>query len=162
MGTTEWEPGTVAVATINGETLRVSRFRDEGWILLTDPDYYWPDDGSTPVTDVRPLVVLDLDGYDTIHGPEALRFLADKADKGKGGNVFARIARDLADQIEAQTKPPRIPEPGLWGVVRDISGEIHVRETTDATHQWFAFKQQANVRWDDITNPTLIRDGVES
>lgn len=75
----------------------------------------------------------------------------------------------LADQIEAQTKPPRIPEPGLWGVVE--AGHKHlddgrrsqfVRVATTGRAQWVEREAEADwCTWDALVDPVLVRDGIE-
>jgi len=66
----------------------------------------------------------------------------------------------LADQIEAQTKPPRIPEPSLYGVV---SSEDDRGLTTYFWHShggWHG-ENGSLVEWDDLVDPVLVRDGIE-
>ena len=72
------------------------------------------------------------------------------------------VIRSLAEQIESKTKPPRIPEPGLWGVVREgVDGDTYVRESFGTVRQWSRLGGQGLfVTWDEINNPTLIREGV--
>jgi hypothetical protein len=103
---------------------------NDGWYFAFD------------VTDVRPLVVLDLSWADSV--PVLI-------DQLRGaGYVY------LADQIEAQTKPPRIPEPGLWGVVED-GGEQWVR----GLEGWVrATSQGMHMNWYDLIDPVLVREGV--
>jgi hypothetical protein len=96
--------------------------------------------------DARPLIVLDLD---------YIRF------KSYGLRDVIGILRrdgheDIADQIEAQTKPARIPEPGLWGVV-DSDGVEFVHRPGGwqcPVGGWYS--------WDRLINPALIRDGIEA
>jgi hypothetical protein len=73
---------------------------------------------------------------------------------------------NIADQIEAQTRPPRIPEPGLWGVV-----EASVGGWTDGPSRFVNFGGSwiakspfgtKHASWSDLIDPTLIREGVES
>ena len=69
-----------------------------------------------------------------------------------------------ADQIEAQTKPARIPEPGLWGVVEASS--IYVNDRLTYVHHnkpgpWaWATQSRGSCKWDDLIDPTLIREGL--
>jgi hypothetical protein len=70
----------------------------------------------------------------------------------------------VADQIEAQTKPPRIPEPGWGGIVaaRGVSG-IRMKwvrgergwTNLDATGDHLNW-----TLWDELTDPVLVREGV--
>lgn len=64
------------------------------------------------------------------------------------------------DQIAAQTKPPRIPEPGLWGVV-----ESHIKD--DVARRWVNYGEGIwrngygnHVTWDELIDPELIREGL--
>lgn len=75
------------------------------------------------------------------------------------------VIRSLAEQITRQTKPPRIPEPGLWGVVE--AGDeglkrrtwVRVPENT-AGNNWTSTDGWARV-WDELIDPVLVRDGIE-
>lgn len=70
--------------------------------------------------------------------------------------------------MSAQTKPPRIPEPGLWGVVE--AGHEHldgrrskfVRVATTGIAQWVERGAEADwSTWDRLIDPTLVRPGIE-
>jgi hypothetical protein len=73
------------------------------------------------------------------------------------------VLRRLADQIEAQTKPPRIPEPGVWGVV-EASTESNpyrttfVRYPSDTEYRWSNAIDTCK-SWDFLIDPALIRPG---
>ena len=75
-------------------------------------------------------------------------------------DVHARATRNkIADQIEAQTKPPRIAEPGLYGVV---SSEDDRGLTTYFWHShggWHGENGSLS-EWEDLVDPVLIRPGV--
>lgn len=102
------------------------------------------------ITDARPLIVLDT--------------------KDSNGTLYHQLVAYLrrggwgitADQIEAQTKPARIPEPGLWGVVEASSMDYSSRRTYlhSLDGKWGSVK--GFNRWDRLLDPTLIRDGIES
>jgi hypothetical protein len=159
---TTFEPGTVAELLIGSERVRAI-VRDDEWLIVGHSYFKSIAVGNEAlIDDVRPLVVLDLDGI----APEAIvKALRDK-DAGTNGTGWARVA----DQIEAQTKPQRIPEPGLWGVVTfnmsfDVPGARSssgwaVRRLTDgeadwqdgAGHYW---------AWNELVDPVLVRDGIE-
>jgi len=111
------------------------------------------------VTDARPLIVLDL--VNPRRFAELLR-----AFDNNGDTSFTLAA----DQIEAQTKPPRIPEPGLWGVVEAGSTELpdkprrmYIHTGADIKWSWIATDSDETNRWtwDNLADPTLIRDGIE-
>jgi hypothetical protein len=67
----------------------------------------------------------------------------------------------MADQIEAQTKPPRIPEPGLWSVVEAGAGRIPIRRWVHHEEGWWVADTGDRLRWEDLEDPVLIRDGIE-
>jgi hypothetical protein len=160
-----YEPGTVAVATVRGvPDVRVMRCGPEQPFWMS-PAYEGDADGSEKrwrmhkdrdVTDVRPLVVLDLDDI----GMSVSDLVLDL----RGiGSVAGEI---VADQIEAQTKPQRIPEPGLWGVV-----EAHTKDNaerrqfgrvpeTDEQH-WIETDAMGWFEWRHLVDPVLVRDGIE-
>lgn len=83
-------------------------------------------------------------------------------------NNMGSIGRDIADQIEAQTKPARIEEPGLWGVVKAGCGTY--LPGSGITYNWVKHDRywmsksfpQLTVHWADLIDPTLIREGVTS
>lgn len=161
-------PGTIAHIDISAA--------GRGTVVAIWTGVFWawvPKDGSGPFegmskchatapADVRPLVVLDLDDP-TLSGNYGARVtnLLDHLRRG------TNVAQHLADQIEAQTKPPRIPEPGLWGVVETTFKDGRsrhgwaVRRLTDGGSDWQDGSGDYH-RWDDLINPTLIREGVES
>lgn len=158
---TVYEPGTVAVATVRGvPNVRVMRY------VITSGERMWLSGhrvdgvvvhGDSYVTNVRPLVVLDLD--------DPAAFAADLrwSHEEWASRDFANW---LADQIEAQSKPPRIPEPGLWGVVeaayegRRIQSKW-VRMLDGGPDEQWTNDEGDWVDWDDLINPVLIRPGIE-
>lgn len=165
---TVYEPGTVAVATVRGvPNVRVMSYTFEdvvGWASATEAGGE-VDHADHVVTDVRPLVVLDHS-----HIGDALAALQNILSSDRvmlTDHVYA--LHELAQQIEAQTKPPRIPEPGLWGVVE--AGHKHlgperrsefVRVYTEGVVQWVDRSSEADwCLWNDLIDPTLIRDGIE-
>ena len=157
----EYEPGTVAeigwrMTSGKERALRIPYgWQTESGVLVAEP------------TDIRPLVVLDLDTITTPEencgipaSTEVVKCL-NRAGESAGG-WRGTVAMRIADQIEAQVKPPRIPEPGLWGVVREgVDGDTYVRESFGTVRQWSRLGGQGLfVTWDEINNPTLIREGV--
>jgi hypothetical protein len=102
------------------------------------------------IADGRSLIVLaEPEGAPSNHYPRLVAYLR------RGGWDFT------ADQIEAQTKPVRIPEPGLWGVV-EASWDVTVR--TVWVHDRFGWASHSGqtVPWVDLIDPTLVREGVAS
>jgi len=108
----------------------------------------------------KPVVVLDLepmyDGVDMGGWSYVVNTLRDESSKA----VMTR--GDIADQIEAQTKPPRIPEPGLWGVVDAGAGRIPVRRWVHHEEDWWVADTGDRVMWGDLEDPILVREGVQS
>ena len=146
-----YERGTVAVATVRGvPNVRIA-FADADdtryqWFVISGDAADWvPNDA---ITDINPLVVIHNGDW-----PSLIRLLRESG------------FDSLPDQIEAQTKPPRIPEPGLWGVVEagcDGLGRrtwLHVNENP-AGNDWASTDGWHRV-WADLENPTLVRPGIE-
>ena len=174
---TTYEPGTVAVATVRGvPNVRV--------MLLGASDYPEKWASGTPVhdarlheerdvTDVRPLVVLDLvdvapASFTPPSAAEASLWLRRLADKW-GGSCAADVARAIADQIEAQTKPPKPAEPtGLGAVVEAEDGRKYVR-TAKTDFPWVDAANPGEnayhwTEWGGLPTPPVrvISEGVES
>jgi len=151
-----WAPGTVAVATVWGvPNVRVIAYHDDfgDWhwfssIRAGAGRFHEPDQ----VTDVRPLVVLD---------PE--KFSGHLSDSYEDGvetaiqclrETGSRVAGLLADQIEAQTKPPKPEEPlGLGAVVEDAEGQVWVRFKTAEIRPW-----RRNWPGDDVWSSEFFSD----
>jgi len=177
-----YEPGTVAVATVRGvKGVRVfcttnTTMGHVEWALgervaRFDGDSYGSGFAKPhDVTDVRPLVVLDLDEYDSQKFAGILRAILRGEGEGGFAGPWARTADSVADQIEAQTKPPRIPEPGLWGVVEASRqfpdgkgfGPAEWVHTNRAGTPWYCAQFDVHAGWHLLIDPTLIREGVES
>jgi len=158
-----YEPGTVAVATVRGvEGVRIfladPRSADEWTSAGLVDGTLWHKDKD--VTDVRPLVVLDPDDV-AADGFSTVASLVTNLRRPPSGANFSW----LADQIEAQTKPPRIPEPGLWGVVEATFRDGRsrhgwaVRRLTDGDADWQDGAGDYH-QWDDLIDPILVREGV--
>lgn len=154
---TDYKPGTVAMVRqrMTGDKQwdepRIAFYSGyhQRWIDAHDgqlsSDVFWE-------YDIRPLVVLDLDGL-----VEPQRLVDSLRHSSLCGSHA--IADAIAEQIEAQTKPPRIPEPGLWGVVEATHPLL-------PTHRWvhhekdrWVADQGTSCGWDDLRDPVLIREG---
>ena len=120
---TDFKPGDVCVATVRGvPNVRVMACPDMRLALV----HPWTSAVSIQgtrmhacedVTDVRRLVVLDLDAH--MYDASLWQHFADKV---------RFDYPSVADQIEAQTRPPKPPEPtGLGAVVKDREGHMWVR-----------------------------------
>lgn len=77
-------------------------------------------------------------------------------------NTVASIVEGFVDQIEAQTKRARIPEPGLWGVAEARTERGNDTCTWVRNRSGWQSDCGESARWDSLIDPTLIRDGVES
>lgn len=169
----DYEPGTVAVATVRGvKGVRVYRYRSSAWVSARPVDQT-RFHGDTFVTDIRPLVVVDLD--DPAEFARILRGVAMPGRPSEGdckhiinGSISARRLTVIADQIEAQTKPPRIPEPtGLAAVVKDSNGDKWIRhdsvddcEDASACIPWRRSKWGNTARWDDFHAVEVLSEGL--
>jgi hypothetical protein len=147
-----YEPGQVAVATVRGvpnvRVLRSGGDREAFWIAPTRTcgDRYHAD---SDVTDIRPLVVLDLDDF-----AWAAKVLRHPMVKALGTRTR------IAEQIEEQTKP-RIPEPGLWGVVSVERPDGLTDYYTCGPGGWFSERGE-HFNWESLPGtPTLVRPGIE-
>jgi hypothetical protein len=97
---------------------------------------------------------------DFSNGPDVSTTLVHLRDGCSDGCSVIRL---LADQIERQTKPPRIPEPGLWGVVTagDLTRDYWIHYRANGEEQWFSTDSGVTSTWDDLIDPTLVRSGIE-
>lgn len=115
----------------------------------------------------KDAVVLDLNAVDPIyprwgvveHVVAALRYAA------KGDRTYSRrVMGDLADQIAAQKKPPRIPEPG-WGAIVEAGVDAHDERllwTPNDQGFWSCKNPDEYARhWQQLLDPVLVRDGIE-
>jgi len=143
------EPGLYK-ATVNGvPDVTVMKGRDEAAYLVSTGHLATRRINSGPLTDARPLIVLDLDD------PERLVTI-----------LRANCLWGLADQIAEQTKPARIPEPGLWGVVEASSTYVDERVIymhTEGIGLWaWTTQARGSCKWDDLIDPILVREGIAS
>ena len=118
--------------------------------------------GLGNIANASPLIVLDLESdFGDQHGHliALLRNLAE----GTAAIYTDHLLRNLADQIEAQTKPARIPEPGLWGVVEAsvdaFPATIWVRRGPGSFCRWHS-PEHGYAVWDILIDPTLVREGM--
>ena len=117
--------------------------------------YYLDDDVVSAIkvddiTDARLLIVLDLgERQRREYVVEILR---------EARHAWTNA---VADQIEAQTTPARIEEPGLWGVVKagwpdDIGAPCHWMRDE---YGWTSHGG-TTLPWERLIEPVLIREGV--
>lgn len=74
------------------------------------------------------------------------------------------LMRMVADQIEPP-KPPRIEEPGKYGVVRATGHGLADVEWVNEGRFWRSLSGDPSPRtsiWSHLSNPVLVREGVQS
>lgn len=147
---TNLKPGVVAVVSSWRGELRGMKSH-AGWMVVDGSQTRGLED--TEVTAVRRLIVLDLLPY----SPGILANLIESIDMA--GHV------SVAQSIREQTKPPRIPEPGLHGVVqaRTLRGEGALQWTRYTTgdgyrNQWIGTNGDVAF-WEYLVDPILIQGG---
>lgn len=108
------------------------------------------------LTEVRQLIVLD------VEEPAECVTLFRGIAFHRGPSLHVSLLNTMADQIEEQTKPARIPEPGQWGVVKATHSPAYA-PTFYVNHGSGEWRRPSGfVRWDDLIDPTLVREGVPS
>ena len=150
-----YEPGTVALATVNGEPGRRVVLDPNGdWFTCDGGDLVWGGGSEfaerLELSDVRPLVVLD------IGSPREL------------AKVLRRDKYDhLADQIEAQTRPPKPEEPTGLGAVVEVAHGVYqwarAVRIGNGFAPWFYTDSSGNGgtrKWDDLNVTRVLSEGV--
>lgn len=157
MSAPQYEPGTVAVATVRGvPNVRVFRRYDEWTSANVTCDWIGHDDRV--VTDVRPLVVLDL------HPAKVREFAVWLR---KQSHAVDSVVEQIANQIEAQTRPPVVEPTGLLAVVVDGRGRKWFRWSHDV-HTFQPWRLVGAVhtdteddrRWDGIAAVEVLFEGL--
>jgi hypothetical protein len=149
---TDYKPGTVALIHLrDGSVVRAFRTDlNRGVRAWTGVDlrYFLQSDivRIDPLVELNPIFLSGPSG----EVAAALRLLGNRA------------ATHIADQIEEQTRPARIPEPGIWGIVEasisvDPKRRKYVRHSAGT---WFSMARGL-FEWDDLIDPVLVREGVE-
>lgn len=173
MNETEYKAGAVAELTLKppvpGEEptkkvvalYTIDSRHEAGWRDTTDEWYE-----SREIHSVRPLTVLDLS--DPKRAAYVLRQTASRA----AGHMSPDLVKAIADQIEDQTKPLRIPEPGLYAVVEAGSFRHNIERTSwfhdgkgldlafGAGWDWVDGRGNRAI-WSALIAPELIRPGIE-
>lgn len=131
------------------------------------PEFVTPEGGRAEkarfmASQLQRLVVLDLDALGTTapaEGETVAQYVV-RTLRGPAHGLATRQA--VADQIEAQTKPPRIPEPGLWGVVEaTVAGIPRRRWVHHEEDRWVSDNGIPLKAWDELIDPVLVREGVD-
>ncbi|HLN78764.1 MAG TPA: hypothetical protein VK204_17095 [Nocardioidaceae bacterium] len=167
---TEYEQGGVYLATVKGvpNVVVIPRPRSSGGVdgwLSTKRIESAVIFKADSVTDIRQLVVLDPKQVPLSEvmnlDVKGLRSYADSVEH-KAAFGAANLLRHLADQIEAQTKPPRIPEPGLWGVVATGMADGSSVDYWTHGHGGWVNERGEHREWPSLDSPTLVREGISA
>lgn len=153
---TKYQFNQMYSATVNGDKDQRVVFADPRdtqlpWFHLPATEYDCGDWVSyASVTDVRPLVTLDIE---SLYYPGATEHVIERL----GHNWSS-----LCDEIRRQTEGPRIPEPGKWGVVQDAHGVewFHRGTTQGSSYEWVNIETGDGDDWKDIKQPVEVRPGV--
>lgn len=146
---------------VRGEILNYDLPRDEALVEFFSKTDQWK--GLVRGDLLTSGILLDLD--DAAHCLTALR-LAESQQQ----SITARLLlHSVIGKIEAQTKPPRIPEPE-WGgrviahTVYDAKRAEWVRwmdEKRDEHTLAWKRRDGGTATWDDLIDPVLVRPGIE-
>lgn len=165
----EWKPGDVAMCagmlafyTRDAEGVSEWTFRD-GSTAATD---------LVPVPIERRLVVLDPESPEDAKRFWAAWSSATHADlSSETPLTLGELRMQAALRALANPEPPRIPEPGTWGVVEASCVHIDTREkwVRHEDGNWWPARQYGDRAperaplpddWDSLIDPILVREGV--
>ena len=149
----QYEPGTVAVATVRGvPNVRVMR-TDTAWVSQDCYHYKTAD-----LADVRPLVVLDPEDHKQV--AQLLNKLQDMSYSAHACGAFSC----LAEALRSLARPPKPPEPtGDGAVVEDRMGHRWVRiagpEPDRESKPWRHRGHTART-WEHVNAVRVLSEGV--
>lgn len=154
------EPGRVYRGTIEGIPDVLMLADDEGGVVGMTRVRGFLGHPANSVTNIRPQVVLDLENW---HPATVASFCSQATGKSFDMNVTA-FKCWLADQIAAQAKPYRIPQPAR-------AARVTATLASTADRHWFLrIKGDGSVwvdltdgnvyDWDDLIDPILVREGI--
>jgi hypothetical protein len=146
-------------ATVRGVADVTVMVDGDGLAHTADSVKGWKTHNWRDLRDARPLIVLGAPERSTAfnHYPRLIAYLR------RGGWELT------ADQIEAQTKPARIPEPGAFGVVEaGLNGHtlrrnfVRVDGFGEGIWIWIDRIGSSSGRftWSYLIDPVLIREGL--
>lgn len=75
-------------------------------------------------------------------------------------NQAERILEKLDAAGWEIVRKPRIPEPGLWGVVEAGCQDCTPRKWVRTEEHWYAADGDLARYWNALVDPVLVRDGV--
>jgi hypothetical protein len=158
--TVRGEPDTIVILVADAGD-------NEPWASVTRvKGGFWH--GDSKITDARPLIVLDLeDPAEMVHILRGVGLSGDR-DRARADGSYTHIingsgsARRLgiiADQIEAQAKPPRVPEPSHGERVTASLGKNGARREflrirTDRDFQWVDLTDGHVYMWSALKDPS--------
>lgn len=162
----EWKPGDVAM--VNGDVCVY--LPGKGWEHGGPDRFAYPSD-----SEARRLIIIDParvhDDFDADRALESLpawlHIAADKADsrdrdRGHSKGVgHGTILRNLATQIEAQTRDPKPAEPSKLGaVVEDGNSARFVRSDVETSNPWRGPDGTPH-EWSEIDAVRVLTEGVQ-
>ena len=153
----EYEPGTVAVATVRGVPHRVLRSRDDAWLTVDGTLY------DDQVTDIRPIMVLDPEDREQCKAVfdaqwRAVDIIRDQ--QGGGGGVDLVDALQMGLGLLLNPSPPKPAEPKGLGAVVETPGGLYVRSDVETCNPWRG-PNGIPFEWDDLDGPVrVLSEGV--
>lgn len=156
----EWKPGDVALVEAGCWANRKVALRlDKGWAHTSGVNV----DLDGVVVAVRPLVVIDPEDGEAVE--RLYRTLVSLTTLADADRVQAAL-REYANP-----KPPRIDEPGTWGVVEAscVHSEVRREWVKFPGGNWHSVRElprgcediENPDDWDSLIDPVLVRDGVD-
>lgn len=167
--TREWKPGDLAMVTCSDGQERRALF---GQFWIDDSGVWVFRDGTRRNADesqARPLVVIDPEDRERV---ERLTKAIDSAGVFTGLTVGNVSKMQTALREFANPTPPRIDEPGTWGVVE--ASCVHSSKRREwvkfPSGNWHSIRDFENARedienpddWESLIDPVLVREGLRS
>lgn len=162
----EWKPGEVALVTsMYGRPVTAVRCgpgENLGWAyadtLSGRPTQHWSSDRLGRSV-IRPLVVIDPGDREQV---DRLVEILVNLSEGAFPVRLQTALREFADPT-----PPRIDEPGLWGIVEAACVHSDDRRTwmRHSDDNWYVVGTDTKNNpdgWDSLIDPVLVREGVPS
>lgn len=155
----DWQPGDVAIVKVDGKWRTGMRC---GW---AGRNLWWRTGAANAsdreIEDIRPVAVIDPEDeaqvgrlMDLIRSVNPAKVMSDDELR----TVFQEALREFADPT-----PPRMDEPGTWGVVEaSAKGNPRRRYWTKTPNAaWWSVNGTSTATWNELIDPAPVRDGVE-